>query len=60
MSTNPLLTPLQLGALTLPNRVLMAPLTRCRATRDHVPTPHSWSNTTRSAPAPVCSSPKPP
>jgi len=38
MSTNPLLTPLQLGALTLPNRVLMAPLTRCRATRDHVPT----------------------
>lgn len=38
MSINPLLTPIQLGALTLPNRVLMAPLTRCRATRDHVPT----------------------
>jgi len=39
MSTHPLLTPIQLGALTLPNRVLMAPLTRCRATREHVPTP---------------------
>jgi len=39
MSTHPLLTPLQLGALALPNRVLMAPLTRCRATRDHIPTP---------------------
>ena len=39
MSNNPLLTPIQVGALTLPNRALMAPLTRCRATRDHVPTP---------------------
>lgn len=29
----------QLGAITAPNRVLMAPLTRARATRDHVPTP---------------------
>ena len=29
--TNTLFTPLQLGALTLPNRILMAPLTRCRA-----------------------------
>jgi len=27
-----LFTPLRLGALTLPNRILMAPLTRCRAT----------------------------
>lgn len=33
-----LFTPLQVGALTLPNRVLMAPLTRCRADQDHVPT----------------------
>lgn len=28
-----------LGAIHAPNRVLMAPLTRARATRDHVPTP---------------------
>ena len=28
---------LQVGALTLPNRILMAPLTRCRASADHVP-----------------------
>jgi N-ethylmaleimide reductase len=34
---NPLFQPLQLGALTLPNRILMAPLTRCRAEDDHVP-----------------------
>jgi N-ethylmaleimide reductase len=33
-----LFTPLQLGALELPNRLLMAPLTRCRADADHVPT----------------------
>lgn len=33
-----LFTPLQLGALTLPNRILMAPLTRSRAGDDHVPT----------------------
>jgi 2,4-dienoyl-CoA reductase-like NADH-dependent reductase (Old Yellow Enzyme family) len=30
---------LQLGAVTAPNRILMAPLTRGRATREHVPTP---------------------
>ncbi|HVI98108.1 MAG TPA: alkene reductase [Sphingomonas sp.] len=30
---------LQLGAVAAPNRILMAPLTRARATRDHVPTP---------------------
>ncbi|MBP0047516.1 alkene reductase [Marinobacterium sp. AK62] len=29
----------QFGAVTLKNRVLMAPLTRCRADADHVPTP---------------------
>ncbi len=34
---NPLFEPLQLGALTLPNRVLMAPLTRNRARPDGTP-----------------------
>ena len=34
-----LFDPIQLGAITAPNRILMAPLTRGRATRDHVPTP---------------------
>ena len=34
-----LFTPLKIGALTLPNRILMAPLTRGRATADGVPTP---------------------
>jgi N-ethylmaleimide reductase len=34
-----LFTPLALGPLSLPNRVLMAPLTRCRAEADHVPGP---------------------
>ncbi|WP_313809079.1 alkene reductase [Sphingobium sp.] len=29
----------RLGAITAPNRILMAPLTRARATRHHVPTP---------------------
>lgn len=33
-----LLSPLTVGALQLPNRVLMAPLTRCRADADHNPT----------------------
>ncbi len=32
-----LFTPLQLGSIALPNRILMAPLTRCRAEADHVP-----------------------
>ena len=30
--------PLQLGSLTIPNRILMAPLTRCRAGEGRVPT----------------------
>jgi N-ethylmaleimide reductase len=30
---------LQVGALNLPNRILMAPMTRARGTRDHLPTP---------------------
>jgi len=34
-----LLSPLTAGAFQLPNRVLMAPLTRCRADVDHNPTP---------------------
>ena len=33
-----LFSPLDLGALRLRNRVLLAPLTRCRADADHVPT----------------------
>ncbi len=32
-----LFSPLQAGALTLPNRILMAPLTRTRAEAEHVP-----------------------
>ncbi|WP_375404338.1 alkene reductase [uncultured Sphingomonas sp.] len=34
-----LFDPIQLGAIHAPNRILMAPLTRGRATRDAVPTP---------------------
>ena len=34
-----LFDPIQLGAITAPNRLLMAPLTRGRATRAQVPTP---------------------
>ncbi len=34
-----LFDPIQFGAIHAPNRILMAPLTRARATRDHVPTP---------------------
>jgi N-ethylmaleimide reductase len=32
-----LFTPLKLGALLVPNRIFMAPLTRCRADAEHVP-----------------------
>ena len=32
-----LLTPIQIGAWTLPNRVIMAPLTRCRSSAGRVP-----------------------
>jgi N-ethylmaleimide reductase len=39
MSVQPLFTPLRLGDLDLPNRIVMAPLTRMRAHPiDHVPT----------------------
>ncbi|MDA8384607.1 MAG: alkene reductase [Betaproteobacteria bacterium] len=34
-----LFDPLRLGAITLPNRVIMAPLTRCRASAGRVPNP---------------------
>lgn len=37
--SNSLLSPVTLGTLELPNRVLMAPLTRCRAEAGHVPGP---------------------
>ncbi|MFL6857617.1 MAG: alkene reductase [Allosphingosinicella sp.] len=33
-----LFEPIRLGALLCPNRIVMAPMTRARATRDHVPT----------------------
>jgi N-ethylmaleimide reductase len=33
-----LFDPIRLGAIAAPNRILMAPLTRGRATREHVPT----------------------
>ena len=34
-----LFQPVQIGALSLKNRIVMAPLTRARATEQHVPTP---------------------
>ena len=39
MAHDTLFTSLKLGRITLPNRIVMAPLTRCRADADHVPTP---------------------
>ena len=38
MHHSALFTPVNLGALALSNRIVMAPLTRCRADADHVPT----------------------
>src|SRR6202035_2575237 len=39
MSIQPLFTPLRMGDLDLPNRIVMAPLTRMRAgSIDHMPT----------------------
>ncbi len=38
MHHSSLFTPVSLGGLTLANRIVMAPLTRCRADADHVPT----------------------
>ena len=34
-----LFDPITLGDVQLPNRIIMAPLTRARATQGHVPTP---------------------
>ncbi|MBV1837692.1 alkene reductase [Acetobacter estunensis] len=34
-----LFDPIRIGAINAPNRIIMAPLTRGRATREHVPTP---------------------
>ncbi len=34
-----LFDPITVGAIHAPNRIMMAPLTRGRATRSHVPTP---------------------
>jgi N-ethylmaleimide reductase len=39
MNTTTLFTPVQLGAVNAPNRIVMAPLTRMRAGPDRVPTP---------------------
>ncbi len=38
MHHSALFTPVQLGAVALANRIVMAPLTRCRADAQHVPT----------------------
>jgi N-ethylmaleimide reductase len=38
MPIDSLFQPVIIGALKLPNRIVMAPLTRCRADVDHVPT----------------------
>ncbi len=38
MRVNPLFEPISIGAIQCPNRIFMAPLTRARATREHVPT----------------------
>lgn len=37
MDSSPLLTPVNAGALNLPNRIIMAPLTRRRATAENMP-----------------------
>jgi N-ethylmaleimide reductase len=39
MSRDLLFTPLRLGAIEIPNRIIMAPLTRMRAGTNNVPTP---------------------
>ncbi len=37
VSTSPLLSPIKVGAWELPNRIVMAPLTRCRSSEGRVP-----------------------
>jgi N-ethylmaleimide reductase len=34
-----LFQPIKIGAIEAPNRIIMAPMTRARGTREHVPTP---------------------
>ena len=34
-----LFDPIRIGAIRAPNRILMAPMTRARGTREHLPTP---------------------
>ena len=46
-----LFSPTTLGALTIPNRVVMAPMTRNRATPDNVPTPQMVTYYTQRASA---------
>jgi N-ethylmaleimide reductase len=38
MTTKSLFNPLRLGAIEIPNRIIMAPLTRMRAGANNVPT----------------------
>ena len=40
-TTRDLITPIEVGSLTLPNRIVMAPLTRSRAGPGNLPTPLS-------------------
>ena len=49
-----LFEPYKLGPITLPNRLVMAPLTRNRAVRRHGAEPAWRSNITASAPPPAC------
>jgi len=37
MTQQTLFSPIQLGSILLPNRIFMAPLTRCRASEGHIP-----------------------
>ncbi|HEO64529.1 MAG TPA: alkene reductase, partial [Spirochaetes bacterium] len=39
MKQKDLFSPIQIGPYTLANRIFMPPLTRCRASSDHIPTP---------------------
>lgn len=50
--TSPLFSPYHLAAIDLPNRIVMAPLTRDRAGPGDVPTA-PWPNIMPSAPAPA-------
>ena len=48
-----LLDPIHVGDLYLPNRVVMAPLTRCRAVGgQRIPNMRSWPRITRNVPRP--------